>query len=151
MIRALSPSVKDPALLVSRLVLGTVLIAHGWQKIATDGIAGTADFFVGVGVPLAPVAAVYSASVEFVGGILIVLGAATAVVGLLVVVDMLGAAAFVHVGSGVFVTDGGWELVGVIAAAALALAACGAGRISVDHVIAVRRVRGNRASATGAA
>ncbi|WP_219413265.1 hypothetical protein [Pseudonocardia nigra] len=43
---------------------------------------------------------------------------ATAVVGLLVALNMLGAALFVHVGAGVFVADGGWELVGVIAVTA---------------------------------
>jgi len=72
--------------------------------------------------------------------VLILVGAATAVVGVLVVLDMLGAALIVHVGNGVMVTDGGWELVGVIGAAALVLAAVGAGRYSVDHALASRRI-----------
>lgn len=139
MIRTLPPSVRDGALLVARLLLGVVLIAHGWQKVVTNGLGATAEGFGKMGVPLAPVSATYAGAVELVGGALILVGAATAVVGVLVVLDMLGAALIVHVGNGVMVGNGGWELVGVIAAAALVLAAVGAGRYSVDHALATRR------------
>jgi putative oxidoreductase len=138
-IRTLPPSVRDAALLVARLLLGIVLVVHGWQKVVTYGLAGTAEAFAGMGVPLAPVSAAYAGIVELVGGALILLGAATAVVGVLVVLDMVGAALLVHVGNGVIVTEGGWELVGMIGALALVLAAVGAGRYSVDHALASRR------------
>lgn len=139
MIYSLPASVRDAALLVARIVLGVVLIAHGWQKVVTNGLGATTQGFAQMGVPVAPVSAVFAGVVELVGGALLVLGAATALVGILVVLDMLGAALLVHVGNGVFASDGGWELVGVIAAAALALAATGAGRYSVDHTLAARR------------
>ena len=139
MIRTLPPSVRDAVLLVARLLLGVVLVVHGWQKVVTNGLGGTAEAFAGMGVPLAPVSAAYAGIVELVGGALILLGAATAVVGVLVVLDMVGAALLVHIGNGVLVTDGGWELVGVIGALALVLAAVGAGRYSVDHALAARR------------
>jgi putative oxidoreductase len=138
-IRTLPSSVRDAALLVARLLLGVVLIAHGSQKVFTWGIGGTAQAFEGMGVPLAPVSAVFSALVELVGGALLLVGAATAVVGVLVVLNMVGAALIVHAPNGIMVSNGGWELVGVIAAAALVLAAVGAGRYSVDHAIAGRR------------
>lgn len=139
MIRTLPPSVRDGALLVARLVLGGVLVAHGWQKVLTNGLGATAEGFAGMGIPLAPVAAAYAGLVELVGGVLLIAGAATALVGVLVVLDMLGAALLVHAGNGVFASDGGWELVGVIGALALVLAAAGAGRFSVDHALAGRR------------
>jgi putative oxidoreductase len=126
-------------LLVARVIVGVVLIAHGWQKFFTYGIGGTIQGFEGMGVPVSAVSAVYAAVVELVGGALLVAGAATALVGVLVVLDMLGAALLVHIGNGVFVSEGGWELVGVIGAAALALAAVGAGRYSVDHALGGRR------------
>jgi putative oxidoreductase len=138
-IRTLPPSARDGALLLVRLLLGVVLIAHGWQKVFTWGLGGTAQAFAGMGVPLAPVSATYAGVVELVGGALLVLGAGTAVVGVLVVLDMLGAALLVHGANGVMVTGGGWELVGVIGALALVLAAVGAGRFSVDHAVAGRR------------
>jgi putative oxidoreductase len=137
-IRTLPPSARDGALLVARLLLGVVLVAHGWQKVVTNGLGATAEGFGRMGVPLAPVSAAYAGVVELVGGALLLFGAATAVVGVLVVLDMLGAALIVHVGNGVMVGDGGWELVGVIGAAALVLAAVGAGRYSVDHALATR-------------
>jgi putative oxidoreductase len=138
MIRTLPTSARDVVLLLARLVLGVVLVAHGWQKVMTNGIGATAEGFAEMGIPLAPVAAVFAAVVELVGGVLLVAGAATALVGVLVVVDMLGAALFVHIGNGVFTGDGGWELVGVIGALALVLAAVGAGRFSVDHALTAR-------------
>ncbi|WP_232666314.1 DoxX family protein [Pseudonocardia sp. TRM90224] len=139
MIRALPSSVRDIALLVARLVLGVVLIAHGWQKFVTNGIGGTSQAFEGMGVPMPGVSATFAAVVELVGGALLIAGAATALVGVLVVLDMVGAAVIVHLPNGVFASDGGWELVGVIAAGALALAATGAGRFSVDGALGARR------------
>ena len=80
----------------------------------------------------------FAAVVELVAAALL-LGAATVVAGALVVLDMLGAFLLVHIGNGVFVTDGGFELVWAIAAAALVLVAVGPGRFSVDAALAGRR------------
>jgi putative oxidoreductase len=135
----LPQTARDALMLVARIVLGVVLIAHGWQKFAQYGIGGTAASFEKMGVPLPAVSAVFAAVVELVGGLALLAGAATVVAALLVVLDMLGAFVLVHIGNGVFVTDGGFELVGVIAAAALLLAAVGPGRFSVDHALAGRR------------
>jgi hypothetical protein len=52
---------------------------------------------------------------------------------------MVGAAVFVHIPNGVFAADGGWELVGAIAALLLVLAAAGPGRWSVDHSFRARQ------------
>ena len=54
---------------------------------------------------------------------------------------MVGAAGFVHVRHGVFVGAGGWELVGSIAGALLALAAAGPGRFSLAHLLRARPPR----------
>jgi putative oxidoreductase len=135
----LPPSARDALLLVARILLGVVLIAHGWQKFAQYGIGGTAASFGQMGVPLPAVAAVFAAVVELAGGIALLVGAATVIAAALVVLDMLGAFLLVHVGNGVFVTDGGFELVWAIAATALVLMAVGAGRFSIDHAFLGRR------------
>ena len=142
----LPSSVRDALLLVARVLLGVVLIAHGWQKFAQYGIGGTSGSFAQMGVPLPGVSAVFAAVVELAGGVALLVGAGTVVAALLVVLDMLGAFLLVHAGNGVFVTDNGFELVWAIAAGALVLAAVGAGRFSVDHALLNRR--GVRASAT---
>jgi putative oxidoreductase len=139
MFRALPASARDAVLLPARLVLGVVLVAHGWQKVVTNGIGATAEGFAGMGIPFAPVAAAYASLVELVGGLLLLAGAATALVGVLVALDMLGAAVLVHMGNGIFAGEGGWELVGVIGALALVFAAVGAGRFSVDQALGARR------------
>jgi putative oxidoreductase len=135
----LPPTARDALLLVARIVIGVVLIAHGWQKFATYGIGGVTQSFTQMGVPLPAVSAVFAAVVELVGGAALLLGAATVIAGALVVLDMLGAFLLVHIGNGVFVTDNGFELVGMIAATALVLVAVGPGRFSVDAALAGRR------------
>lgn len=126
---------QDIVLLIGRVVLGVVLIAHGWQKFATNGISGTAAGFDQMGVPLSTLSATFAAVVELVGGIALIIGFAVPVVGLLVALDMAGALVFVHAPNGIFVGDGGWELVAVIGALALVLAGVGAGRYGVDGLI----------------
>jgi putative oxidoreductase len=56
-------------------------------------------------------------------------------VGALLALDMLGALVLVHAGAGVYADKGGYELVLLLGAAALALALTGAGRISVDRAL----------------
>jgi putative oxidoreductase len=130
--------VRDAAFLIARLAVGVVFIAHGWQKLATNGIDGTAAFLGQAGVPLPTLAAWVAALVELVGGAALVLGAALPVAAVLLVVDMIGAYLFVHAGNGVYVDQGGFELVGALGASCLVLAAVGAGRYGVDHVISNR-------------
>jgi putative oxidoreductase len=138
MITALPAPARDIALLAARIVLGAILIAHGVQKLFTYGIDATAAAFASLGVPAPAVSAVLAGIIELVGGAMLVLGLATAVAGLLVALAMLFAFLFVHAGNGIFVDAGGWELVGAIAAAALALAATGPGRFSADNAMAGR-------------
>ncbi|MCW2720577.1 DoxX family membrane protein [Pseudonocardia sp.] len=139
--RPLPAPARDIALLIGRVVLGVVLFAHGWQKLMIDGIAGTYGQFEKLGIPLAIVSASFASFVEFVGGVLLIAGALTTTVVALDMVVMVGAAGFVHITHGIFAQDGGWELVGVIVAAELALAATGPGRFSIDHLISSRRAR----------
>ena len=129
-------ALQDLVLLVARIGLGSVLVAHGWQKFDDQGIAATTAGFDGMGIPYPEVAAHYSTYVELVGGVLLGVGLLTPLVGLLVVGDMAGAFWFVHRDAGVFVDDGGWELVIMIGLLALTLVAVGAGRLSVDGMIA---------------
>ncbi|GAA2018974.1 DoxX family membrane protein [Pseudokineococcus marinus] len=136
--------VRDLALLLARLLVGVVLAVHGWDKLVDQGVQGTAGFLGSLGVPAPEVAAVAVSVVELLGGLLLVLGAATTLVSVLVLVDMAGAFWLVHRGNGVLVDGGGWELVGVVAAAALALLGAGPGRASLDHLVGARRSRPRR-------
>ncbi|MFF9204006.1 DoxX family protein [Streptomyces sp. NPDC014986] len=136
---AFPSSARDIALLLTRVAVGVVFIAHGWQKLFTNGIDGTAAFFDQAGVPAATASAWFAALVEVAGGAALILGLAMPVAGLLLLINMIGAYAFVHAGSGLFVDKGGYELVLVLGAAALSLAVVGAGRFSLDHLLTGRR------------
>ena len=127
---------------VLRLALGVVFFAHGWQKLVTNGWEATAAGFSGMGIPLAEAVAVFVIAVEIGGALLLVLGLFTALVGVLVAADMIGALVMVHGANGIFAADGGWELVAMIGAAGIALAAAGAGRFSLDRAGAGSRAHG---------
>ncbi len=141
---SLPPAVRDVAILLARLGIGVVFIAHGWQKLVTNGVDQTAAFFGQAGVPAPMLSAWANTLVELVGGAALVVGLAVPVAGVLLALDSLGAYVFVHAGKGIFVADGGWELVLALGVGALLLAAVGAGRLSVDGLIGGRRRRSRR-------
>ncbi|GLY28194.1 DoxX family protein [Kineosporia sp. NBRC 101731] len=133
---------RDLVVLVARIAVGVVFVAHGWQKISTNGIDATAGAFDMMGVPAPTLSAWFAAIVELVGGALLIAGLALPVAALLLFVDMLGAFATVHMGSGVFVDQGGYELVLALGVVSLLLAAIGAGRFSLDRLVAPKLADG---------
>jgi putative oxidoreductase len=127
--RRLLPLNPDLALLILRVVLGIIMIYHGWAKV-TD-LGGTIEGMTGMGVPAPAVAAIFATVAEFVGGLLMLVGAFTDIAGLMFAIDMLGAITFVHAKNGFSVANGGIEWPLVLAAAALAIALAGPGRYAV--------------------
>jgi len=142
---------RDAALLAARLLLGTIMFAHGYQKLMIDGIGRTTQGFETMSIPVAILSASFVTVVEFVGGVLLAVGLVVPVVAALEGFVMVGAAAYVHLPHGIFVAEGGWELVGAIGAGLAALAAAGPGRFSVAHLLAATRATAPSApSATSA-
>lgn len=133
--------VGDLALLVARVLLGVIMFAHGYQKLVVNGIGRTTAGFESMSIPVAIVSASFVTVVELVGGVLLILGLMTRTVAACMGFVMVGAAGFVHARHGVFVADGGWELVGAIAGALLALAVAGPGRFGVAHLARARPPR----------
>lgn len=130
---------RDLAILVTRLGVGLVFVAHGWQKLTDSGLDRTAESFARLGVPAPQLSAFYATFVELLGGAALIAGLAVPVAGVLLALDMAGAFLFVHGGNGVFVSDGGFELVLALGTACLLLAVVGAGRFGLDHVVRGRR------------
>ncbi|HEY1972543.1 MAG TPA: DoxX family protein [Pseudonocardia sp.] len=139
MIRRLPEPFQDTALLIARLLIGAAMFAYGWDKMVTHGYRATVAGFAKVGVPLPPVTAGFAGIVELVGGALLIIGAATAVVGTLIVIDMAGAILTTHQYTSVLAQDHGFALSGSILAGALLIAAVGAGRYSVDGAVRPRQ------------
>ncbi|GII62943.1 hypothetical protein Skr01_30280 [Sphaerisporangium krabiense] len=133
------PYLSHLGLLLLRLALGVIFVAHGWQKLSTMGHSATVAMFEQMNAPLPTVSAVYATWVELLGGLALIVGLGLPIAGLLLFLDMAGAFLFVHVGHGVFVTDGGFELVLALGAGSLALALLGGGRYGVDGLLSARR------------
>ncbi|TYB49532.1 DoxX family protein [Actinomadura chibensis] len=133
------PHLSDIGLLIGRVALGVVFVAHGWQKFDDMGHGGVTKMFEGMDIPAPSLAAYYSTWVELAGGLALIAGVAVPLAGLLLAADMAGAFWFVHKGNGVFVTENGFELVLVLGAGALLLALAGAGRFSLDGLLFGRR------------
>lgn len=123
------------AVTVLRVIAGFLFAAHGWQKFNEFTIAGTQASFAKMGVPAAEFTAPVVATLELVGGIALILGVLTRIFAALLALDMLGALFLVHASAGVFAATGGYELVLLLAAGALAIALTGAGKVSADQAL----------------
>jgi putative oxidoreductase len=135
----------DLGLLILRLVIGGVFIAHGAQKLFVFGIPGVTKGFEGMGVPMPGVTAPLVAAVELLGGLALVFGLLTRLASLGLAIDMLGAILLVHLKGGFFMPTG-YEFALTLLGASLALMFTGAGAYSLDAVIAGRRAGGTRNS-----
>src|SRR4051812_30454680 len=112
--------VRDLAALVGRLGVGVVFIAHGWQKFFEYGLDGTAASFAQMGVPAATASAWFAAVVELVAGVMLLVGVALPVAGVLLALDMAGALVLVHLPNGLLAPNG-YEMVLVLGVAAVGL------------------------------
>ena len=143
--------VGDVGLLLLRLVGLMMAIGHGMSKIIGDGRFGPPEQVVAgvqkMGFP-APTAFAWGAALaEFLGGILIALGLLTRPAALALAFNMAVAAFVAHGGDPLFMSGKGAAkepaLLYLIPFAALALT--GAGRYSIDRLIAARRPRKDNA------
>jgi putative oxidoreductase len=122
------------ALLVMRLVLATIMIAHGSQKVF-GGIPRFETMVSGIGLPAWM--AYLSAAAEFGGGILVLLGVLTRVASFAITIDLLVAIVKVHAKAGLS-GPGGFEFPLAVVAISFALIFFGAGPISVDSIFSGR-------------
>jgi putative oxidoreductase len=131
-------------LLIARLVLGTLIAAHGGQKLfgwlGGYGLTGTGGFFEQLGFhPGRAFAAAASVS-EISAGILIVLGFLGPIGPALMLSVMIVAAVSVHWNHGLFAATNGIEVPLLYATGALTLALTGPGAYSLDAVLGLDRL-----------
>jgi putative oxidoreductase len=120
------------ALLALRLVLGAIMIGHGYSKVF-GGLHHHAQFVASLGMPAW--LGYLSAFAEFFGGILLIAGFLTRPAALAICIDMVVAIGKVHWKNGLIGANrGGYEFPLALAAIAFALIFYGAGPIAVDQV-----------------
>lgn len=137
----------DLGLLALRLAVAAVFIAHGWGDLTQDGGAGAnVENYRGAGIPVPELSAYFGAYMQFLGGLAILFGALTRLVGLGLAVVMAGALIFVHPGQPLVMgEDGsGSGFAFIMFAASIALLGTGAGRFSADHAFSSWQARSGR-------
>ncbi|MCI0393449.1 MAG: DoxX family protein [Chloroflexi bacterium] len=134
---------SDWGLLILRLSMGIIFIAHGWPKLNPNSpIKGPAGFAMGLkqmGIPLPTFFAWVVVLLETVGAVLLILGLGTRILALGFAIDMLVAIVRARRPMGAkfsSMTEGiGWEFEFILLAAALALLFTGAGSLALDPVL----------------
>lgn len=129
-------SAADLSLLVVRVSVAIVFIAHGYNHLALGGkIAGTARWFEGLGMRPGILHAWLASLTEVGAGTLLALGALTPVACAGIIGTMVVAWVTNHRRNGFFIfrPGEGYEYVMVLTFVAVGLAGVGAGRWSVDH------------------
>ena len=117
-------------LLVMRLVLGAIMVAHGYHKV----LAGLHHFGQSVGGPGLSWLGFVSALAEFFGGLFLFTGFFTRVAALAICIDLMAAIWNVNWQNGL-AGDHGYEFPLAAATLAFALIFLGAGPISLDHAL----------------
>lgn len=129
----------DLGLLIIRLVVGLIFLAHGAQKLfgwfGGYGIKGTGGWFESIGVKPGATMAVLAGLSEFGGGLLFALGLVTPLAALLIIITMLVAIAKVHGTNGLWATANGYELNLLYIVIVLGVALIGAGSYSIDAIL----------------
>lgn len=118
---------SDVALLVGRIILGVILVAHGWAKI--KGFKGTAEWMESIGLKPGILFAGVAVLIEFVGGLMLIFGLFTQCVAALVVLEFLFIIVRVNFKKGLV---GGYEFDLAIVGLAAVLWAAGGGAKSLD-------------------
>src|SRR5436190_18178056 len=130
-----SPRRVNVGLAVLRIAVATIFIRHGAQKLFVFGFGGVAGMFGHMGIPFPGRMGPLIGVLEFFGGIALVIGLLTRLVALGFVCDMLGAILLVLLKKGF----SGFELEFMLLGSSVALVLMGAGRYSVDSLLADRR------------
>jgi putative oxidoreductase len=128
-----------------RIAVGIIFVAHGAQKLFVMTPAGLAGFFEQIGIPLAAANAYFIIGLELLGGLAMIAGLGTRIIGALFAAVMVVAFATVHGPQGFFLPNG-YEFVLLVFAASITLVLQGAGAFALDNVVAGRRITSRQLS-----
>lgn len=118
---------------LTRLSLGTILLAHGLLKLFVFTLPGTVAFFGSLGLPA--IAAYLTIFAEVVGGVAIIAGLYTRLAAILSLPVLLGSL-WAHAGNGWLFSGegGGWEFPALLVALAVAVAIQGGGAFALRRL-----------------
>ena len=131
--------------LALRVPVGIIFAAHGAQKLfgwfGGYGLEGTAGWMESIGLAPGVLMALLAGSAEFFGGLALVLGLLTRPAAFALSIAMLVAIFSVHFANGLFMSNNGYEFGLALLAASVSLLFSGAGKASLDALIAKKLSR----------
>ena len=126
---------RDIAYTLIRVVVGYILLMHGWLKVGTFGLAGVSGFMAKQGLEPATAFAVAAMILETVGAVCIIIGLFTRFFAAAIAIELGIALLAAHLKAGFFVNNGGFEYVLLLGIVMFAIAIRGGGPYSVDRLI----------------
>lgn len=125
--------------LALRIPAGIIFMAHGAQKLFGSfggyGLEGTGQWMASIGLEPGYLMALAVGSAEFFGGIAILIGLLTRPAALVLAVTMVVAIVTVHLSSGLFMSNNGYEFGLALLAISVALVLNGGGKLSLDRTL----------------
>ena len=123
-----------------RIIAGLTFAAHGAQKLfgwfGGYGLAGVAQWMESIGITPGYLMAALAGSAEFFGGLALIIGLLVRPAAAVLALTMLVAIFSVHLASGFFMSNNGYEYALALLAISLAVLIEGAGKLSLDKRIA---------------
>lgn len=127
---------------ILRILVGIIFMAHGSQKLfgmfGGYGLEGTGQYMASLGLNPGYLMALLSGSAEFFGGLALFLGLLVRPAAVVLIVMLVVAILSVHIHNGLFMANNGYEFGLALLGAAIAVLVEGAGRVSLDRVIATK-------------
>jgi putative oxidoreductase len=136
-------TLRPLALTTLRVVVGVIMLTHGWLKVADmpSWIASVE----GLGIPWPEGMAWLAMAAELFGGMLLVVGLLTPLAALAIFANLMVAIFTVHRGQGLLAEGGGFELPLTLGVVALYFVFRGAGPLSLDALLLRKRADRKRA------
>nr|WP_062334834.1 DoxX family protein [Herbidospora sakaeratensis] len=128
----------DLATLAARIGVGGIFFANGWAKLRA-GLDATETQFLQLDAPIPSFWAASTMLIELLGGTLLIAGLAVKIVGVLLFAEALAVFILAAGDTGLPLTGGSVQLVVALGAASVLLSVNGGGRLSVDHMVVIKR------------
>lgn len=132
--------IRDLVLLITRIGLGLILVAHGWRRWQVQGVQRQIDYISQFGTPYPTVTAWSAVILELVGGIFLIVGALTPLVAAAVIAQQVLTICYTNWFRPLYLLDangayvGGYEYNVALGLLALIFVVFGAGRASIDRL-----------------
>ena len=126
--------------LALRIPVGIIFMAQGAQTLFGGfggyGLEGTGHWMDSIGLSPGYLMALLAGGAEFFGGLALIIGLLVRPASAVLAVAMLVAIFSVHIGNGLFMSNNGYEFGLALLAVSVSLLFSGAGRASVDALLA---------------